>query len=93
MSGEKAIMEFSSLLAEGDSVLWCGTRGYGLARISIANQKVQVISLKEKLKKAVDDVLCLCAYNDKSLFVGTTAGLVAIEKEGNRLRYRHIGHD
>ncbi len=93
MSGEKAIMEFSSLLVEGDSVLWCGTRGYGLVRISIANQKVQVISLKEKLKKAVDDVLCLCAYNDKSLFVGTTAGLVAIEKEGNSLRYRHIGHD
>lgn len=93
MSGEKAIMEFSSLLSEGDSVLWCGSRGYGLVRISIASQKVQVISLKERLKKAVDDILCLCAYNDKQLFVGTTAGLVAIEQKDNKLSYRYIGYD
>lgn len=93
MSGEKAIMEFSSLLSEGDSVLWCGSRGYGLVRISMANQQVQVISLKERLKKAVDDILCLCAYNDQLLFVGTTAGLVAIEKKDDQLSYRYIGHN
>ena len=42
-------------------------------------------SLRTMLGKAVDDVLCLCEYDNNHFFVGTTAGLVSVAINGRNI--------
>ena len=57
-------MMFYPMLAEGDSILWLGSREKGLVRFDKRTEEYQVISLKEKLRKSVDDILSLYRTED-----------------------------
>ena len=92
-SEQKEIVEYSSLWVQGDSLLWLGSRGQGLVRFDIKNHEYQVYSLREKLGKAVDDILCLCEYGKNHFFAGTTAGLVSVNIDGRNIIPSYIGRE
>lgn len=90
---QKEVVEYSSLWVQGDSVLWLGSRGQGLVRFDIRKHEYQVYSLRSMLGKAVDDILCLCEYGEKHLFVGTTSGLVSVRIDGRNIVPSYIGRE
>ncbi len=90
---QKEVVEYSSLWVQGDSVLWLGSRGQGLVRFDIRRHEYQVYSLRSMLGKAVDDILCLCEYGEKHLFVGTTSGLVSVRIDGRNIVPSYIGRE
>ena len=90
---QKELVEYSSLWVQGDSILWLGSRGQGLVRFDIRKYEYQVYSLRTMLGKAVDDVLCLCEYDNNHFFVGTTAGLVSVEINGRNIVPSYIGRE
>lgn len=93
-SRQKELIEFSSILSQGDSILWIGSRGQGLVRFSLDTEEYQVYSLSERLGKAVDDILCLCRYSEDSFFIGTTTGLVLFKQlEDSSFEACYIGRE
>lgn len=91
---QRELLGFSSMVAQGDSVLWLGSRGQGLVRFSMKTGEYQVYSLYKILGKAVDDVLCMYPYDENRFFVGTIAGLVSIEMmENGNFHAEYIGRE
>ncbi len=84
---------FFPMIADGDSVLWLGSRGNGLVKFNRKTEEYQVISLKDILDKSVDDILSLCVASDNRLYVGTASGLVIIEHEGDYLHASYVGRE
>ena len=84
---------FYPILPDGDSLLWLGSRGSGLVRFDLRTEEYQVISLNEKLGKAVDDILSLCKTRDGSIYVGTTSGLVRIGFDMGKMSFSYIGKE
>lgn len=89
----KEVTMFYPLLAEGDSLLWLGSRERGLVRFDRRTEKYRVISLKAMLGKPVDDVLSLHLAQDGTLYVGTTSGLVCLTRCEGRLAASYIGRE
>ena len=92
-NNQHELLEFSSICAQGDSVLWLGSRCKGLVRFNIPRHEYQVVSLSALLKRSVDDVLCMRPYKDSILYVGTTTGLVALDWQNRRLSPTYIGRE
>ncbi len=91
---QNEITMFYAMVAEGDSVLWMGSREKGLIRFDMRTNEYKVISLKEVLHKAVDDILSLhYSGNYNKLYVGTTSGLVVLSFKNNRTAYQYIGRE
>jgi two component transcriptional regulator, AraC family len=84
---------FYSMVPEGDSLLWLGSRQKGLVRFNRNTDEYQIYSLNEMLHKSVDDILCLHWYKKNQLYVGTTSGLVRITFEGRKLKADYIGRE
>lgn len=85
---------FFSMISEGDSVLWLGSREQGLVRFSTATSSYDVYSLRELLGRPVDDVLCLARTSDGALLAGTTAGMVSLRFDGRKVvEARYIGRE
>lgn len=83
---------FQSMVPEGDSLLWLGSRQKGLVRFNRKTEEYQVYSLNRILHKSVDDILCL-HWHKKQLYVGTTSGLVRITFRGSKLKVDYIGRE
>ena len=90
---QREIMMFYPMLAEGDSILWLGSREKGLVRFDKRTEEYQVISLKEKLRKSVDDILSLYRTQDGKMYVGTTSGLVCLSFCGKKIEATYIGRE
>lgn len=84
---------FYSMVSEGDSLLWLGSRQRGLVRFNRKTEEYQIYSLNEMLHKSVDDILCLHWYKEDELYVGTTSGLVRVTFKGRRLEADYIGRE
>lgn len=91
--GQREITMFYPMLAEGDSVLWLGSREKGLVRFDKRTEEYKVISLKEILHKSVDDVLSLYRTKEGLLYVGTTSGLVCLNFNGKQMNATYIGRE
>ena len=87
------ITMFFSMVAEGDSVLWFGSRGKGVIRFNRYTENYQVISLKALLNKSVDDVLCMYRFPDGRLYVGTTSGLVGLNFQNGGVSAEYLGRE
>lgn len=90
---QQEITMFYPMLAEGDSILWLGSREKGLVRFDKRTEEYRVISLKEMLHKSVDDVLSLYRAHDGKMYVGTTSGLVSLTFHGKRIEAAYIGRE
>ncbi len=90
---QQEITMFYPMLAEGDSILWLGSREKGLIRFDKRTEEYQVISLKEMLHKSVDDVLSLYRASDGRMYVGTTSGLVCLAFRGKKINASYIGRE
>jgi len=91
---QREISSFFSMVAEGDSVLWLGSRDKGnVVRFNKKTEEYHVISLKSLLDKAVDDVLCMYRFSDGRLYLGTTSGLVCLTFENNKVNAQYIGRE
>lgn len=90
---QRDIAVFFSMLSEGDSILWLGSREKGIIRFDTKTEEYQVISLKSLLNKAVDDVLCMYRFSDEQLYVGTTSGLVSLTFKGNKINAEYVGRE
>ena len=84
---------FYSMVSEGDSLLWLGSRQRGLIRFNRETDEYQIYSLNEMLHKSVDDILCLHWYKKDQLYVGTTSGLVRVTFRGRKLEADYIGRE
>ena len=91
--GQREITMFYPMLAEGDSILWLGSREKGLVRFDKRTEEYKVISLKEMLQKSVDDVLSLYRTKEGFLYVGTTSGLVCLNFNGKQMEATYIGRE
>jgi AraC-like DNA-binding protein/ligand-binding sensor domain-containing protein len=87
------ISTFFSIIPEGDSVLWLGSRERGLVRFNMKTETYRVISLKELLDRRVDDVLSIHRARGGEIYVGTTAGLVRLNFEGKEIKAEYIGRE
>lgn len=90
---QKEITMFYPMLAEGDSILWLGSREKGLIRFDKQTEEYKVISLKEILHKSVDDVLSLHRAKDGRMYVGTTSGLVCLDFDKKPISATYIGRE
>lgn len=90
---QKEITMFYPMLAEGDSILWLGSREKGLIRFDKQTEEYKVISLKEILHKSVDDVLSLHRAKDGRMYVGTTSGLVCLTFNKKQISASYIGRE
>lgn len=90
---QEEINTFYSMLPEGDSILWLGSRGRGLVRFGLGSESYWVYSLGELLEKPIDDVLCLHRAGDGDLLAGTTAGLVRLHFEGRKATASYVGRE
>ena len=90
---QKEITMFYPMLAEGDSILWLGSREKGLIRFDKQTEEYKVISLKEILHKSVDDVLSLHRAKDGRMYVGTTSGLVCLTFNKEQISASYIGRE
>lgn len=90
---QQEITMFYPMLAEGDSILWLGSREKGLVRFDKRTEEYHVISLKEKLRKSVDDVLSLYRAHDGKIYVGTTSGLVVLAFHGKKIEATYVGRE
>ena len=91
--GQREITMFYPMLAEGDSILWLGSREKGLIRFDKRTEEYKVISLKEMLHKSVDDVLSLYRTKEGVLYVGTTSGLVCLNSNRGQMKATYIGRE
>lgn len=90
---QQEITTFYPMLADGDSILWLGSREKGLVRFDKRTEEYRVISLKEMLHKSVDDVLSLYRAHDGKMYVGTTSGLVCLTFHGKKIEATYIGRE
>lgn len=90
---QREITMFYPMLAQGDSLLWLGSREKGLIRFDKRTEEYEVISLKEMLHKSVDDVLSLHRARDGRMYIGTTSGLVCLDFNGRQLHATYIGRE
>lgn len=90
---QKEIAMFFPMLAEGDSLLWLGSRERGLVRFDKRTEEYRVISLKEMLHRSVDDILSLHRDHEGKMYVGTTSGLVCLSFEGKQMKATYIGRE
>lgn len=91
---QNEIIMFYAMVTEGDSVLWMGSREKGLIRFDMRTNEYKVISLKEILHKAVDDILSLhFSAGQNKLYVGTTSGLVILSFKNSKTTYQYIGRE
>ncbi len=90
---QQEITMFYPMLAEGDSILWLGSREKGLVRFDKRTEEYQVISLKEMLHKSVDDILSLHWAQDGKMYVGTTSGLVCLTFCEKKIQAGYIGRE
>ena len=90
---QEEINTFYSMLPEGDSMLWLGSRGRGLVRFDLGTESYWVYSLRELLEKPIDDILCLHRDGDGDLLAGTTAGLVRLHFEGKKATASYVGRE
>lgn len=90
---QRDIKMFYPMLPEGDSILWLGSREKGLIRFDKRTEEYQVISLKEMLRKSVDDILSLYRTQDGKMYVGTTSGLVCLSFNGKKITASYIGRE
>ena len=91
---QRDISTFFAMVAEGDSILWLGSREKGgIVRFNKHTEEYRVISLKSLADKAADDVLCMYRFPDGRIYVGTTSGLVCLTFENNRIEAEYIGRE
>ena len=83
---------FYSMVPQGDSLLWLGSRQRGLVRFNRKTEEYQIYSLSRLLNKSVDDILCM-HWHKEQLYVGTTSGLVKITFQGQKLKADYIGRE
>lgn len=90
---QQEISTFFSMIPEGDSVLWLGSRDRGLVRFAVSTGDYWVFSLKALLGKSVDDVLCIHRMKTGDMLVGTTSGLVRLHFTGKKIDARYAGRE
>lgn len=88
------IKNFFTMVSEGDSILWLGSRDKGnIVRFNKRTEEYQVVSLKSLSDKAVDDILCMYRFPDGKIYVGTTSGLVCLTFEGSKIEAQYKGRE
>ncbi|MDD3037038.1 helix-turn-helix domain-containing protein [Bacteroides sp.] len=92
-SEQREVAMFYPMLAEGDSILWLGSREKGLVKFDKKTEEYQLISLKDMLHKSVDDILSLHRANDGCIYVGTTSGLVCVSFQGKKIKVGYVGRE
>ncbi|MGL5937439.1 MAG: two-component regulator propeller domain-containing protein [Phocaeicola sp.] len=82
--GGREVNKFFSLIEQGDSLLWLGSRGSGLLKLNLKSDEKETFLLNNTEKLSRNDVLSI--YNKEGTFyLGTTSGLVKWEwDESNR---------
>ncbi len=91
---QQELSTFFSMMSDGDSVLWLGSREQGLVRFDTSSRSYDVYSLRELFGRPVDDVLCLARTSDGALLAGTTAGMVSLRFDGRRVvEARYVGRE
>lgn len=90
---QQELSTFYSMVNQGDSVLWLGSRDRGLVRFNLTTGDYWIHSLRELTGRPVDDVLCLRWARDGDLLVGTSAGLVRLHFEGRKIEPHYLGRE
>lgn len=81
---QKVLNDFYSLINEGDSLLWLGSRGMGLVKFNTKTEKYQIYSLDENnKKKSVNDILSIYREGE-TFYLGTVSGLVRLKFNNHR---------
>lgn len=77
MKGKNRIDDFFPMIAEGDSVLWLGSRGMGLVRYALKTDNYEIFHFGNEEFPAINDILCI-HKKGSDLYLGTVSGLVRV---------------
>ena len=75
VKGKTKVNDFFPMVAEGDSVLWLGSRGMGLVRYSLERNDYDVFHIGYEEFPTINDILCIHKKGD-DFYLGTVSGLV-----------------
>lgn len=90
---QQELSTFFSMIVEGDSILWLGSRDRGLVRFDLSTDDYWIHSLRELTGRPVDDVLCMRWARNGDLLVGTSAGLVRMRFNGKKIETFYAGRE
>lgn len=80
----RVINEFHSMVFDGDSLLYIGSRGgYGVIRMNVLTQQHEFLSLYAQQDAAIGDVLCVYPAWDSSFYLGASSGMTQIRMVGD----------
>lgn len=83
---QKGIKEFFSMVPQGDSILWLGSRGMGLVKFNINTEEYFVYSFDKYGGNSANDILCI-HQDENVLYLGTVSGLIRFEQVSERNAY------
>lgn len=93
LDGEPLLV-FYSMVNQGDSVLWIGDRGKGIVKYNIKDDSYRNYSFQKLLNRHIDDILCLCQYDNNKMYVGTSKGVVSMKYSGSDIsNVSYIGQE
>lgn len=79
VEGKRPGCQIYSIHAENDSILWLGTRGYGVIRFNRLNETFHMLSFNQSGIPPVDDILCIHQDKDERLWFGSSYGLIRLD--------------
>lgn len=92
-NNSRHVEQFFPMVAQGDSLLWIGSRTDGLVKFDCRTEEHWTMSLKSLTNQVSDDVLSLCLSPSGILYVGTTAGLISLDVSDNQSETEYVGRE
>lgn len=84
--GDKVCNEFHSMIYDGNSILYAGSRGgYGVAKFNIRDKQYEFVQMNNTENSAIGDVLSVYKSKDSTYYIGASSGLT-------RMRFAEDGH-
>lgn len=78
--GDRVCKEFHSMIFDGKSTLYVGSRGgHGVAQFNIESKEYSFIQMNKKESSAIGDILSLHYSSDSIFYVGASSGLTKMK--------------
>ncbi|GHU89577.1 hybrid sensor histidine kinase/response regulator [Bacteroidia bacterium] len=86
---EKMNNHFFSTYQENDSILWIGSRGYGLIRMNLHADNYRIIRIQKDNTETINDILCIHRDVKGNLWFGSSFGITRLIEYADTVVYKN----
>ncbi len=86
---EKMNNHFFSTYQENDSILWIGSRGYGLIRLNLHSENYKFIRILKNNAETINDILCIHKDVNGNLWFGSSFGVTKLISYQDTIVYKN----